>query len=32
LAIEWQLSHVDKPLLSKKDKIGQLFCDADIHN
>ncbi|MGK0306177.1 MAG: dTDP-4-dehydrorhamnose 3,5-epimerase [Gammaproteobacteria bacterium] len=32
LAIEWQLSHVDEPLLSQKDNIGQLFCDADIHN
>jgi dTDP-4-dehydrorhamnose 3,5-epimerase len=32
LGIDWQLNRVDKPLLSEKDKIGQLFCDADIHN
>lgn len=29
LAIDWQLSHVDEPLLSVKDKVGKLLSDAE---
>lgn len=30
LAIDWQLSHVDEPYLSEKDKIGKLLSDAPL--
>jgi dTDP-4-dehydrorhamnose 3,5-epimerase len=32
LAIDWQLDNVDEPLLSKKDKIGKLLCDAFLNH